>query len=64
MDQMMVDVTGLDDIKFGDEVILFGKSGDNNITVEELADLIGTINYEILCGIGKRVPRIYKNMPV
>lgn len=64
MDQMMVDITGFDDIKFGDEVILFGKSGDNNITVEELADLIGTINYEILCGIGKRVPRIYKNMPV
>lgn len=59
MDQMMIDVTGLDNLKIGDEVILFGKSGNNNVTVEEIAALIGTINYEILCNLSKRVLRIY-----
>ena len=44
MDQMMVDVTEIEDIKIGDEVILFGKSGNNMITVESVAELMGTIN--------------------
>lgn len=59
MDQLMVDVTEIDDIKIGDEVILFGKSGNNIITVESVAELMGTINYETICVIGKRVPRVY-----
>lgn len=54
MDQMSVDVTDIDGVKQGDEVILFGKE----LPVEELADLCGTINYEIICGISPRVPRI------
>lgn len=54
MDQLSVDVTDFDGIKQGDEVELFGK----NLPVEELADLCGTINYEIVCGISPRVPRI------
>ena len=59
MDQLMLDVTGIDDIKFGDEVILFGNSGNTNINVEDVAALINTNSYEMLCHIGKRVPRIY-----
>lgn len=54
MDQMTVDVTNIENVKMGDEVILFGKE----LPVEELADLCGTVNYEIVCGISPRVPRI------
>lgn len=54
MDQMSVDVTSIESVKQGDEVILFGKE----LPVEELADMCGTINYEIICGISPRVPRI------
>ncbi|MGN0492717.1 MAG: alanine racemase [Acutalibacteraceae bacterium] len=54
MDQMSVDVSDIKDVKQGDEVILFGKA----LPVEELADMCGTINYEIICGISPRVPRI------
>ena len=56
MDQMLIDVTDIDDVKMGDEVILFGKE----LPVEELADICGTINYEIVCGISPRVPRFIK----
>ncbi len=56
MDQMCVDVTDID-AKMGDEVILFGK----DLSVDALADLIGTINYEIICGISPRVPRVTIN---
>lgn len=59
MDQCMIDVTGIPDVKVGDEVILMGKQDGQSVTAEELADLIGTINYEIVCMIGKRVPRVY-----
>lgn len=54
MDQLCVDVTNLSNINEGDEVILFGKE----LPAKELADLIGTIHYELVCGIAKRVPRI------
>ena len=54
MDQLCVDVTDIKDVKIGDEVILFGKG----LPVEKLADLCGTINYEIVCGVSPRVPRI------
>ena len=58
MDQFMVDVTDLD-VKKGDVVTLVGKDGDESITVEELATLAGTFNYEFVCNLGKRIPRVY-----
>lgn len=59
MDQLMLDVSNIGGVHEGDIVTVFGKDGDQTITVDELADLIGTINYEIICLIGKRVPRVY-----
>lgn len=59
MDQFMVDVTGIADVRRGDVATLIGKDGDAEISMDELASLCGTINYEIACGINKRVPRIY-----
>ncbi len=53
MDQMLVDVSDIEDVHIGTEVTLFGKE----LSVNELAELVGTINYEILCGISKRVIR-------
>ena len=58
MDQLMVDV-GDARVKVGDEVVLIGSQGKNKITTEELALLSGTIPYEIACGLGSRIPRIY-----
>jgi alanine racemase len=58
MDQFMVDVTGMDVCK-GDEVTLIGKDGDEAITVEEMAALASTFNYEFVCNLGKRIPRVY-----
>lgn len=58
MDQMMVDVTGLD-VRAGDTATLFGEDGGALLPVEELAGLAGTINYETVCTIGRRVPRVY-----
>lgn len=60
MDQCMIDVTEISgEIATGDEVVLLGKQGSNEITAQELAGYIGTIPYEIVCIIGKRVPRVY-----
>lgn len=59
MDQLMLDVTDIEGVKEGSEVTVFGCQGNENISVDELAKLIGTINYEIVCLIGKRVPRVY-----
>lgn len=58
MDQVMVDV-GNFPIKIGDEVILIGSQGKKRISAEELAQLAGTIPYEIVCGLASRIPRIY-----
>ncbi|MFA5858953.1 MAG: alanine racemase [Elusimicrobiota bacterium] len=58
MDMVMADVTGIKDVRLGDEVVLIGQQGRERITAEEVAGLVGTINYEIVCGIGKRVTRI------
>lgn len=59
MDQCMIDVTDINSIKTGDEVIIFGSDGNNTITVESVALLLGTINYEVVCSVGKRIPRAY-----
>jgi len=60
MDQCMVDVTDIkQEVKTGDEAVIFGVQGGNSITVEEIARLCGTINYEIVSLIGKRIPRVY-----
>ncbi|MCX5713334.1 MAG: alanine racemase, partial [Candidatus Omnitrophica bacterium] len=58
MDQTMVDVGDLP-VRIGDEVVLIGRQGKHRISAEELANLAGTISYEIVCGLGGRVPRIY-----
>ncbi len=59
MDQCMIDVTNVNNISIGDEVILFGKGDEAELPVESLAEKMGTINYEILCMVGKRIPRVY-----
>lgn len=60
MDQCMVDVTDIKgEVKTGDEAVIFGVQGSSRITVEEIAKLCNTINYEIVCLIGKRIPRVY-----
>lgn len=61
MDQIMVDLGPETNAQLGDEAVLFGRQGSEEITVTELADLIGTINYELVCAVSKRVPRIYVN---
>lgn len=59
MDQTMLDVTDNDNIKESDTVVIIGQSGGEYISVNEIASNCETINYEIVCAIGKRVPRIY-----
>lgn len=59
MDVTMIDVSHIPQVNVGDEVIIFGKQGSEEISVYEVADRCGTISYEITCGIGKRVPRVY-----
>ncbi len=59
MDQFMVDVTDIPDVLEDDEVTLLGKDGDECITMEELAEKSGGFHYEMICDIGKRVPRVY-----
>lgn len=60
MDQLMVDVTHIPDVAQGDEVVLLGRQGEEEITAEEIAERMGTISYEVVCMISERVPRIYK----
>ncbi|MDP5276322.1 alanine racemase [Chengkuizengella axinellae] len=59
MDQCMINVTELEDVKSGEEVVLFGKQGNEQIPVEELAEQLDTINYEIVCMLSHRVPKVY-----
>lgn len=59
MDQMMIDVTDIEGVTVGDEVVLIGKQGSGLITADELAERIGTINYELVTRLGERIPRIY-----
>lgn len=59
MDQFMVDITDIPNVKLGDEVILLGSDNNVKFDADDMAELLNTISYEILCNIGKRVPRIY-----
>jgi len=59
MDMCLIDITNLPDATMGEEVVIFGTQGKGQIKVEELATQADTIPYEILCGVGKRVPRVY-----
>ena len=59
MDQVSVQLDEVPDAKAGDEVVIIGSQGDGRITAEQVADHWGTINYEVVCGLAARVPRIY-----
>ena len=59
MDQFMVDVSAIPDVKEGDRVTLLGCDGDEQISAELLGALSGRFNYELVCDIGKRIPRVY-----
>ena len=59
MDQMMVDVTDIPGVSLSDRVTLVGTDGDETITVEQIAAMAGSFNYEFICSIGRRVPREY-----
>jgi len=59
MDQTMLDVSAIPDVQEGDVVTVFGREGAAEVPVEELAALAGTINYEIICAVSRRVPRCY-----
>jgi len=61
MDQFMVDCGPSSGVAPGDEVVLIGRQGDHRITADDWAQLLDTISYEIVCGVGPRVPRVYVN---
>ena len=59
MDQFMVDVTEIPDVRFEDQVTLIGEDGGEKLPVEVLSKLSGRFNYEFVCDLGKRIPRVY-----
>lgn len=59
MDQLMIDASLIPDVKIDDEVVIIGRQGKECITVEEIAERLKTINYEIICMLSERIPRIY-----
>ncbi len=59
MDQVMLDISGTDDVRVGDEVTVIGNGSDSALSFDDIAKLTGTINYEVVCLVGKRVPRVY-----
>ena len=59
MDQMMVDVTDIPGVQSGDPVVLMGADGNELITAEEIAAAADSFNYEFICGIARRCPRLY-----
>ena len=63
MDQTMIDLGPETDVEIGDKVVLIGKSGDEEITVDEMAEKLGTITYEVTCQISPRVKRYYRKNP-
>ncbi|MBS4534816.1 alanine racemase [Clostridium sp. D2Q-14] len=60
MDQCMIDLSEIDNVNIGDIVTLFSDGENNTLHIDEVADRLGTINYEIVCMMGKRVPRVFK----
>jgi alanine racemase len=63
MDQIVVDCGADHSVRPGDEVVLLGRQGDETITADDWADLLGTISYEVVCGVGPRMPRVLVNRP-
>jgi alanine racemase len=63
MDQIVVDCGDDDSVRPGDEVVLLGRQGDEVITADDWAALVGTISYEVVCGVGPRMPRVVINRP-
>ena len=61
MDQLMVDVTEIPDVQINDKVVLVGKDGEETITMEQIAEVADSFNYEFFCGISRRVPRFYRS---
>ena len=61
MDQCMIQLDAIPDAQIGDEVVLVGSQNGASITVDELAQKWGTINYEVVCGLAERLPRVYFN---
>ena len=59
MDQVMLDVSDIEDIRVGDEVTVIGDGSDGAMSFDDIAEMTGTINYEVVCLVGKRVPRVY-----
>jgi alanine racemase len=59
MDQSMLQLDSVPEAQIGDEVVLIGRQGDQSITADQLAADWGTINYEVLCGLADRIPRIF-----
>ena len=59
MDQFMIDVTNIEGVETGDEVILLGSYGDVKFDADDMANILDTISYEVLCLIGRRAPRVY-----
>jgi alanine racemase len=60
MDQLMVDVTDIEDVRVGDTVVLVGEDQGNTISLASLSELAGTITNEMVCRISARVPRVYR----
>jgi alanine racemase len=63
MDQIVVDCGDDDSVRPGDEVVLLGRQGDEVITADDWAAMLGTISYEVVCGVGPRMPRVLVNRP-
>lgn len=59
MDQMTVDISNIDNVDIGTTVTVVGSDGDLNITFDDIADICGTISYEIMCNVSIRMPRVY-----
>lgn len=60
MDQLMLDVTGIPEVTDGMQITIVGEEGGNRITMEEIAQMTDTVHYEIMCVLGRRVPRVYR----
>ena len=62
MDLTLIDVSDVPDVRLDDLVILLGRDGQLSITAEEIAKTIGSLSYEVTCGLSSRVPRIYSDL--